>query len=176
MAYIMSAAGPIFAHLVDADLGARFAPLRSELNAVLSPDASISLTQAYLSQNIGIPIAVKGGGISAMPSMHIGAVTIFVLSARGTRWLIPSIAFWIIIFIGSAYFGYHYWIDGIVAALVAWGAWKIAEACFREEQSGEGDNRRRLSRFAGGLTLPEMPRPSFVRARDLDCDSEGNRR
>jgi len=176
MAYAMSAAGPIFAHLADASLAERFAPMRAALDANLHPESSIKWTQSYLAQAINLPISSKGGGISAFPSMHMGAVSIYVLSARGTRWLIPAIALWIITFIGSAYFGYHYWIDGIVAALVAWGAWKVAEACFRDEQAGEPGNRRGRSLFAGGLALPEVLRPILFRPRALNYDSEQTRR
>jgi hypothetical protein len=71
--------------------------------------------------------------------MHIGAATIYVLSARGTKWLGPAIAFWVIIFVGSAAFGYHYWIDGIVGAAVAFPCWRLAEACF-PERPGRSDN------------------------------------
>jgi hypothetical protein len=135
IAYMLSATGPVFAHLVDPDLTQRFAPLRSILDGALSPDSSTKLTQAYLAQMLDHPLAVRGGGISAMPSMHVGAVSIYVLSARGTKWLGPAIAFWIIIFLLSAYFGYHYWVDGIVAAAVAWGCWILAETCFRDRSS-----------------------------------------
>jgi hypothetical protein len=130
MAYSMSAAGPVFAHLFDPNLADRFAPMRAALEANLGPESSTRWTQLYLAQAVDAGIAYKGGGISAMPSMHLGACSIYVLSARGTKWLMPAIAFWIIIFIGSAYFGYHYWIDGIIAAVVAWLCWRIAEACF----------------------------------------------
>ena len=65
-----------------------------------------------------------------MPSMHIAMTTIYVIAARRTWWLAPACAFWLIIFIGSAYFGYHYWLDGIVAAVIAWLCWKAAELLF----------------------------------------------
>ena len=143
MAYVTSAAGPVFAHLVDPSLSERFAALRVALDASLDPEGSTRLTQAYLAQALDHPVAVKGGGVSAMPSMHLAAVSIYVLSARGTRWLFPAIAFWLIIFLGSGYLGYHYWIDGIVAAAIAWLCWRLAEACFRERS----DQRRQS---AGG--------------------------
>ena len=131
-AYTMSAAGPVFAHLFDPVLADRFAPMHVALEAMLPGDSTTRLTQAYLVDALGQPIAVKASGISAMPSMHIGAATIYILAARGTRWLVPAIGFWAIIFLGSAYFGYHYWVDGIVAALIAVACWRIAEAFFQE--------------------------------------------
>ena len=176
MAYAMSAAGPIFAHLADASLAERFAPMRAALDANLHPESSIKWTQSYLAQAINLPISSKGGGISAFPSMHMGAVSIYVLSARGTRWLIPAIALWVMTFIGSAYFGYHYWIDGIVAALVAWGAWKVAEACFQDEQPiGPGDRRGRRA-FTAIVKLPELLRPTHIGVRILKRDSESTQR
>jgi hypothetical protein len=140
MAYTMSAAGPVFAHLFEPSLADRFAPLRATLDASLSADSSTRLTQDYLAQALNQPFAVKGGGISAMPSMHLAAASIYVLSARRTNWLAPALAFWTIIFFGSAYFGWHYWIDGIVAAGIAWAGWSFAEACFCKRPA-EAPNR-----------------------------------
>ena len=65
-----------------------------------------------------------------MPSMHLGVVAVYILGARGTRWLLPAIGMWIIIFISSGYFGYHYWVDGIAAAAVAAGCWAGAERLY----------------------------------------------
>ena len=128
LAYAMSAAGPVFAHLVDASLTTRFAPLQHFLASTLPPNSPISGTQAYLSSAMGSHTAVKGGGISAFPSMHIGAASVYVLAARKTWWLAPALSFWIIIFICSAYFGYHYWIDGLLVVPIAWLCWTTAEA------------------------------------------------
>ena len=130
LAYGFSASGPVFAHLFDPALADRFAPLREALSTSLSPDGPIRRTQAYLTQATESGVALDGAGISAMPSMHLGAASIYVLLARGTRWVVPAILFWVIIFIGSGHFGYHYWIDGIVAAGVAWVCWQVAEFHF----------------------------------------------
>lgn len=138
LAYCFAAAGPAFAHLADPTLAARFAPLRAELGATLARNGDVQVTQAYLAGAIHSHRAVNGGGISAMPSMHLGAASIYVLLARGTRWMIPALLFWLIIFIGSAYFGYHYWIDGIVAAGVAWTCWSVAESHYEEKAFQRG--------------------------------------
>jgi hypothetical protein len=127
LAYLFSAAGPVFAHLASIGQPDQFAALRQALNSTLSPNSPIRLTEEYLASSLHSHIAVKGGGISAMPSMHLGAVSIYVLGARRTRWLIPAILFWLIIFVASAYFGYHYWVDGIVAAGIATICWAMAE-------------------------------------------------
>ena len=131
-AYCFSAAGPIFAHLFDVSLAERFEPLRDAIYNSKGQGGAIRLTQEYLTVAMYSSVAVEGGGISAMPSMHLGAASIYVLAARGTRWLAPALAFWMIIFVGSAYFGWHYWVDGIVAAGIARGCWALAEAIFSE--------------------------------------------
>jgi hypothetical protein len=130
LAYCFSSAGPVFAHLVDVSLAERFRPLREAIADPRWGADAVRRTQTYLSVAMYASFAVKGGGISAMPSMHIGMTSIYVLAARRTRWLLPAVAFWIIIFIESAYFGYHYWLDGIVAAAAAWGCWRLAEFLF----------------------------------------------
>lgn len=128
IAYLFSAAGPVFAHMFDASLTDRFGELRRVLEAHLTQDGAIRQTQGYLAAAVDGHIAVKGGGISAMPSMHLGAASIYVLAAWRTRWIVPAMLFWTVIFIGSGYFGYHYWVDGIVAAVVAYGCWRASVA------------------------------------------------
>ena len=71
-----------------------------------------------------------------MPSMHLGAASVYVLAAWKTRWLIPAVAFWLIIFVASAYFGYHYWVDGLAAFVVAWACWRVTVLFFSSRQAG----------------------------------------
>jgi hypothetical protein len=130
MAYAVSAAGPVFAQLGDPSLAARFAPLHIQLNAVLVPDSAVLRTQAYLAEIAGNRMAAGGGGISAMPSMHVAEMAILVLAARGTRWVWPAITLWLLIFVGSIHFGYHYALDGVAGTLIALLCWKAAEAHF----------------------------------------------
>lgn len=127
LAYLLSAAGPVFAHLVNSNGANHFTDLQRFLNSSLASGSPIRLTQAYLASALESHVAVKGGGISAMPSMHVAVVSIYVISARRTLWFVPALLFWIVIFICSAYFGYHYWIDGVVAAAVAGCCWGAAE-------------------------------------------------
>jgi hypothetical protein len=130
LAYLFSAAGPVFAPIFEPTLAQRFGPLQQLLNDTLG-NRSIALAQHYLLDAAReTHVAAKGGGISAFPSMHIATVTIYVLAARGTKWLIPAVGFWLMIFIGSAYFGFHYWIDGIVGAAVSVGCWHAAGAIY----------------------------------------------
>jgi len=130
-AYAFSAAGPVFAHLADPEVGQQFEGLKITLANVLAERNSVRLTQLYLEHAVGSHLAVKGGGISAMPSMHVGAACIFVLLGRRTLWVLPAVVFTLIIFVASGYFGYHYWVDGIAAAGIAWACWSAAELCYK---------------------------------------------
>lgn len=152
MAYCFSAAGPVFAHLYDPGFQPRFEPLRQSLDLLLAQDNAVRTTQAYLSGAVEQLTAVRGGGISAMPSMHLGACTIYVCAARGTRWLVPAIAFWLVIFIGSVHFGYHYAIDGIAAAIIAALCWKVSGYYYT----------RRAARAGQGVELAAGPRPALA--------------
>lgn len=137
-AFATSAAGPAFAHIVDPALADRFLPMRQHLALALSPEGPIRRSQEVLAIALQKRVAIPGSGISAMPSMHLAMTTIYILTARRSWWLVPSCLFWLIIFIGSAYFGYHYWLDGIFAALVAIVCWKGAELLLDPAETGAG--------------------------------------
>ena len=128
MAYAFSAAGPAFAHIFTADLQARFAPLHDFLSQSLDEAGPIRFTQQYLLAARFDHDAVKGGGISAMPSMHVGMAALLLLAAWRTKWLIPAGIFWLTIFIASGLTGYHYWVDGIFATAIAVASWLAADA------------------------------------------------
>ena len=130
LAYMTPAAGPIFAHLFDPALGERFADLRLSLLSRLQPDGAIIQMQNYLAAALGSKVAEEGGGISAMPSMHVATAMLYVLAARGTRWFWSAVAFAVLTCIGSVHFGYHYALDGLVAILVAGLCWRGAELWF----------------------------------------------
>jgi hypothetical protein len=138
MAMAFSAAGPVFAPLFHPELGSRFASIGQAIAANLPAGDSLRLTQKYLAGSVGTHSAVKGGGISAMPSMHLAAASIYVIAARRTFWLVPAVLFWAMIFLCSAYFGYHYWVDGLAAAAVAAGCWFVAERLFEGPAEASG--------------------------------------
>jgi hypothetical protein len=132
LAYLLSSAGPVFAQLSDPALAARFAPMAQSLDLLLDPNSPIRLSQVYLYSAVDSPVLVKGGGISAMPSMHIAAIAVLVMAARGSRWLWLALPSLILTWIGSVHFGYHYAIDGLLAVLVAILCWKCAERVFAD--------------------------------------------
>jgi hypothetical protein len=126
LAYLLSAAGPVFAHLADPGMVGRFQPLRSELLHLLGPDNIVLKTQRILATTMESPVAIKGGGISAMPSMHIATATTLLLAARRTIWKYAAILFLLMTFFGSVYLGYHYAVDAPVAVGVAVACWWLA--------------------------------------------------
>jgi hypothetical protein len=126
LAYLFSSAGPVFAAHFDPALADRFAPLRDVLDRTLSEESSVRRTQAYLLRELSLSFVAKGGGISAMPSMHLATATLYILAARGTRWLIPAWLFFALTFLGSVHFGYHYAVDMPLAVLVTVICWQLA--------------------------------------------------
>ena len=126
LAYAISAAGPVFAHLADPSFVDRFAPLRSGLVDLLGRDDIVMTSQRYLAAGYAAKEAVKGGGISAMPSMHIATATIFICAAWRSRWLALAAPFWLLTFVGSVYLGYHYAVDAPLAVAVAIPCWLLA--------------------------------------------------
>lgn len=122
-AYLLSAAGPIFTDLNGMEW--RFVGLRANLVEDVGVGSAFLSGPAYLMDGIGQD-AYAAGGISAMPSMHMAACSLYCLASRGTRWFVPACLFWVVIFVGSVHSGYHYAVDAPVAAVIAYVAWRIA--------------------------------------------------
>ena len=122
-AALLSSAGPVFAGAVDPTLAEHFKPLHQALAQSFGPADPVTLAQAYLARDLLQPLTVKGGGVSAMPSMHLGVCTFLVLLAGKTHWRWPAVALTAIIWVGSVHFGYHYAVDGLVAVPLAMLCW-----------------------------------------------------
>ena len=117
-AIALASVGPCF--LQDFTGDARFAPLMANLRAVNGPEGLYSLiAMKYLLANVGNNAV--GGGISAMPSLHVGVAVFALLVAfrqSRARWLrAAAVTYLIVIYIGSIHLGWHYASDGIVGGL-----------------------------------------------------------
>ena len=132
MAYLMPAAGPVFEGSLFRD-PETFAQLMARLQgdetrlAQIYPGFHLKtfgvrdyLLTLHTAHQIG-----PGGGISAMPSMHVTLSALFAVAGfrLGRVWGWIATIFGVLIFIGSVHLGWHYAIDGIVGALAAVGIW-----------------------------------------------------
>lgn len=151
LAYLFASAGPVLAQHSTPSLAERFAPLRQALERLLPDDSLIRGTQDYLNASIGQPFVISGGGISAMPSMHVATVVIYALAARGTRWWWPALAMIGVTVVGSVHFGFHYSTDALLGAVVAWLAWRAAGRWFGRFQDAPGILDAKTGRFAPSI-------------------------
>ena len=125
-AVLLSSAGPVYYGRVTG-LPDPFAPLMAYLHqanaAAPIPALGIQDMLWRLYQSRGVAV---GGGISAMPSLHVAIAFSFVLLGRAIdrRLAIAFAVFAGLILIGSIHLGWHYAIDGYVAAAAAWLIWR----------------------------------------------------
>jgi hypothetical protein len=121
--YALPSAGPVFyEHL---GLGDQFGSMPVEPWVATARDY---LWADYLSGG-GRP----GGGISAMPSMHVAVALWVALVVRAyfPRLQFLGWAYFAAILIGSVHLGWHYALDGIVASAIALVAWALAPFLLR---------------------------------------------
>lgn len=133
-AYLIPAAGPCYYGVFGN--GPAFQPLLDRLAhdqaevAQIIPGASLEslANQHALLKFYGSPHLAIGGGISAMPSVHNALAVLFALAAfRIKRWLgWVAAGYALLIWAGSIDLGWHYAIDGIVAALLTALCWSLA--------------------------------------------------
>jgi hypothetical protein len=127
LAFLFPSAGPCFySRLVGPS--AEYEPLMQRLAEIqtASGEPLIALrNQALLLNANGGDQLVMGGGISAMPSVHNGLAVLFALAAwKVNRPLGALLAVYAaVIWIGSVHLGWHYGLDGVVAALVTFAIW-----------------------------------------------------
>ena len=128
LAVLLSSGGPVYYGRLTG-LSDPFAPLMDYLAAAdeVAPVWALKvqdmLWESYTAGEVSFAT-----GISAMPSMHVSAtVLLALLGWRVHRSLgIALTAFAILIMIGSVHLGWHYAIDGYLAALLTWLMWRCA--------------------------------------------------
>ena len=69
-----------------------------------------------------------GGGISAMPSIHVSTALLFWLLAREIKNKHEKlfVIFFVLIMLGSVYLGWHYAVDGYLAIITTYALWQIS--------------------------------------------------
>ena len=132
LAWLLPAAGPCFYPMFEGaspGFQALLDKLAADQEAVRQIVAGGKLdalnNQAGLLKLYGSDRLAIGGGISAMPSVHNALAVLFALAAfrmnRKAGWFMAGYA--VLIWIGSIHLGWHYAIDGIVAAVLTIGIW-----------------------------------------------------
>ncbi len=106
-----------------------YAPLMAWLNEVNQTHTIFALTamdELWKNYETGTGLI---NGISAMPSMHVGASVLFAILgfASDKKWLgYLFTVFAALIFVGSIHLGWHYAIDGYAGAAVALVCWWVS--------------------------------------------------
>ncbi|MEZ5998310.1 MAG: phosphatase PAP2 family protein [Hyphomonas sp.] len=122
LAIFFSSAGPCFYEHVGT-APAHYAGLFDRLAAtpgLRAPEMQQMLWQTFQQDGLGI------GGISAAPSMHCATAFLFVLMfGRTPIWRAVTGAYFGVILFGSVILGWHYFIDGLMGAAVAFACWKL---------------------------------------------------
>ena len=141
--YLFSSAGPIFYHAMFGGGFADLIPTLKREGATGTLMAYEHLWRSYSSQSPAL-----GGGISAMPSMHIALAFWLALTVHATfpKAQAAAWAYFALIWIGSVHLGWHYAVDGLAGVVGAALVWRIAPyLAFRTEAAGAAD----APRFAG---------------------------
>jgi len=128
--YLLPSAGPMFYERLG------FGPRFHEL--VATNDPVFNGFGSYLWHYYQQGSADLGTGISAMPSMHISLAMWTVLAARSI-WrplAIPAAFYAIILWAASIASGWHYATDGLVGAVIAIGAYALAQRLVRQPGNG----------------------------------------
>ena len=114
--YLLSSAGPIFEE--------------PSLRSLLSREGATGTLLAYnhLWTAYTNRFETLGGGISAMPSMHIAMALWLAMTVRGyfPRWQWAAWAYLALIWFGSVHLGWHYVSDGVAGIAGALLVWRYA--------------------------------------------------
>lgn len=124
LAVALSSVGPCYVEPLFGDQ--RFVPLTDRLR---EQPLFMHENHAYLLAAYGQE--VRGGGISAMPSLHVALAALLHVLCRdrfGARhWAgYASLVYAVLIWIGSVHLAWHYAVDGIVSALGVVLIWRLS--------------------------------------------------
>ena len=129
LAFLFPSAGPCFySELVGP--APQFDALLKRLHDVETATGSPLLAlhnQATLLHAFHNDRLALGGGISAMPSVHNGLAVLFAIASWRVSKPLGLLfgGYAVMIWIGSIHLGWHYALDGIIAAALTAGIWRI---------------------------------------------------
>ena len=133
LAAAMHSAGPIYDGVFFGD-GQTFGALKDRL---VSQDAQAGPLSAVFAQDYLLALREAnrpglGGGISAIPSMHIVLLFLWVFAAWHLNRALGVVVtlYALLIWVGSVHLGWHYFVDGLVAVFVAGTIWYLAGRLF----------------------------------------------
>lgn len=133
-AYFLASAGPCYYERAFGD--PHFRPLMDRLQVIdaelkaFAPGMGVQAlrVQDMLWQSYARQRELFGGGISAMPSMHVAMSVLMACGGwrlgRKPGWLLTVFA--LLIWIGSVHLGWHYALDGVVALGLTLAIWKLS--------------------------------------------------
>jgi len=128
LAYMLASAGPCFYGRMGLTPDP-YAPLMSYLRSV---DSTYGLASIALQDELWDAFvthgAILGGGISAMPSMHMAYIALASLAAwQYAR--VFGVAVWtvtLIVYIGGIHLAWHYAADGLVSLVLVLFIWRVS--------------------------------------------------
>ncbi len=129
----LHSAGPIYEGTLFGD-GQTFDELAKRLaaqNTEAGPFSAV-FAQGYLLQLNEQGTTGIGGGISAMPSMHIVLAFLWVFAAYHLNRVLGIVVtfYAIVIWFGSVHLGWHYFVDGLVGLIMLSVIWYVAGRTF----------------------------------------------
>ncbi|ASQ90242.1 hypothetical protein CHL67_04285 [Prosthecochloris sp. GSB1] len=129
LAMLLSSAGPCYYTLVTGQ-ASPYGELMEYLCSITTDGTVLNAIRIQETLWIGHVNAVLeyGGGISAMPSLHIATTFLFALSMRNTYPLAEKMLYFYtaVIWFGSIHLGWHYASDGLVSVLFVLVIWFYA--------------------------------------------------
>lgn len=138
LATALSSAGPCYFGRITG-LPDPFAPLIANLQRIAGDTPLLALsTQDMLWQAHQHRATTVGGGISAMPSMHVAIAVLMALFGwkLGRRPGLLLTGFAVLTMLGSVHLGWHYAIDGYIGAVAAAAIWLAVGRALRRAESG----------------------------------------
>ncbi len=127
LATIFSSAGPCFLERLNGS--EYYTPLMDQLHAANEHFKIFAVsTQDKIWSAASKSESMVGGGISAMPSIHVTTALLFLLLARAlnTKYQALFMIFFALIVIGSVFLAWHYAVDGYLAILTTYALWQFS--------------------------------------------------